>query len=142
MTAKEYLRQIYTANTHINILLRHRDDLRAQLYRGTGSVQITERVQTSPEGDPYIRLIAKIDGIERKINREIDRLVNLKQTIIKQIMALDNPRYAEVLYDRYVLMMTWEDIATGLGDLDLRWVYRLHGKALQEFEEQVLKSDH
>lgn len=136
MTAKEYLQQIYRADVHINILVRQKSDLQAQLYRGSGSIQIKERVQTSPDGDPYIRLIAKIDGIERKINQEIDQLVDLKQTIIKQITALDNPRHVEVLYDRYVLLMKWEEIYVVMGYSELSPCTRLHGRALRTFAKK------
>jgi len=137
MTAKEYLGQIYRINVHINILRRQKEDLRSQLYHGSGGMQIKERVQTSPDGDPYIKLIAKIDTLDRKIDRELAKLTGIKDKITGQIRGLDDPKYSELLFDRYVMLMKWEDIADSIG-YDLRWTHRLHGRALEAFRNKYI----
>ena len=45
------------------------------------------------------------------------------------IRAVEEPRLSEVLELYYIDGLTWEDVANRMG-LDLRWVYRLHGRAL------------
>ncbi len=37
---------------------------------------------------------------------------------------------------RYVALMKWEDISVAAG-YDLRWVYRIHKKAIKEFEKPL-----
>ena len=37
---------------------------------------------------------------------------------------------------RYLEGKTWDEIAKAM-DYDLRWIYRLHGKALKEIEVQI-----
>jgi len=134
LTAKEYLLQIARAERHIRMLQREQDDLHHELYPG-GMDYSGDRVQTTHDPDKFGSVIAKIDATERRIVAEIDRLVDAKERITKQILAMPNARTAEILHCRYVLLMKWEEIAVKT-NTDLRWVYRLHGQGLSEFARQ------
>lgn len=134
MTAKEYLLQIARAQRHIDMLKRDLNDLHLQMYP-SGMDFTADRVQSSHNPDKFGSLVAKMDETEARIISEIGRLLTVKEYISKQIRAMPNARTAEILHCRYVLLLRWEDIARQTST-DLRWVYRLHGQGLTEFERQ------
>ena len=76
-------------------------------------------------------VIAKIIDLQAEINNDIDTLVDLKRSLSKTIKAVDSPEYQTVLEKRYLCFQSWEQIAVEMG-YDLRWLYRIHGKALEE----------
>ena len=119
------------------MLQREKGDLRDTLYSlGRSPSDLThDRVQASSDPDKMLSLISKIDRKEAEITKRIDELVDIKAVISGQIQRLDDAKYVEVLHSRYVLCHKWEDIATQMGKTE-RWVLRLHGRALQEFEKK------
>lgn len=75
--------------------------------------------------------VGKIIDLQNEINRDIDRLVDLKREIVTVIKAIENPEYQTLLEKRYLCFLTWEKIAVDMG-YDLRWLYRIHKRALDE----------
>jgi len=136
MTAKEYLQTVYNIKCRIDRLNERRKDLNDDLY--SYGIQATDgnHVQTSVSGDRLSELIAMADEVERKLVLEIKSLIQQKQVISEQIEALPNEKYRRVLFERYILCKRWEQIADGFHIRDVRWIYRLHGKALQLFAKE------
>ena len=126
--------QVCRYDRHIRMLQRELDDLRLELIPG-GIDYSGDRVQSSHDPDKFGSVIAKIDATERRITSEIDKLIDAKERISKQILGMPNSRTAEILHSRYILLMKWEEIAVKT-NTDLRWVYRLHGQGLAEFARQ------
>lgn len=137
MTAKEYLRQIYCIDRKVKRIQERRDDLRAEMYAiSSPSGKLgTDKVQTSLSGDSMLRLIAKVEDTESDLVAEMDRLLDLKEKISRQIEALDDERYKTLLLKRYVMLKSWEQIAVEMG-YRIKWVYDLHGRALRAFAEK------
>ena len=81
-------------------------------------------------------LVARVDEVERNIVEEIRILTDTKQKIISEIESLQNENYKQLLYDRYILCEKWEKIACDR-DKGIRWIYRMHGKALNSFEKSI-----
>lgn len=138
MTAKEYLLQVLNLEKKIRRLEWQRADLRAQMYRVGSPANLSERVQTSKTDDTFLRLIARVDRKERQIVKEIDRLIILKDRVIRQIGQLDDERQREVLYERYInlkdgRLQSWEGVAEQLHYTD-RQCKRIHGRALQQLQ--------
>ena len=77
--------------------------------------------------------IAKIIDLQAEINSDIDTLVDLKRDLSATIKAVGNTEYQTVLEKRYLCFQSWEQIAVEMG-YDLRWLYRIHGKALDEVQ--------
>lgn len=73
--------------------------------------------------------IAKIIDLQAEINRDIDRLVDLKQEITATIKAVGNNEYQTILEKRYLCFLSWEKIAVDMG-YSIRNVQILHSKAL------------
>lgn len=137
MSPKEYLQQIYIITKRLQRLRQLCDQLREDAYSigsPMGSLS-PDKVQTSPSGDQMGRAIARVDKTERQIRSEMDRLKKKRLTIHKQIEALPDERYRAILFHRYVLCHKWEKVAEDV-NMDLRYVYRLHGEALRDFGER------
>ena len=75
-----------------------------------------------------------------QIQRLIRRYTSLKATISDQIEGLESDTYRDILICRYILMMTWEDVAKTM-KYDKHHCYKIHGRALQEFYMMYLKDD-
>lgn len=146
MTAKQYLSKIRLLNDKINRLERQRADLRSLMY-GTGSpANMSERVQTSGgTDDKWLKLIARIDEKERGIVAMIDELIDMKESVIIQIERLSIPNitqernYKAILYAHYIEGVSLEQIAADM-HYSYKWVCKLHGYALLEFDRQILKA--
>ena len=137
LLAKEYLKQAYMIDKRIKDLQRQRDNIRNDMYSiksPTGNMQ-PDKVQSSITGDALLKLIAKVDLLERDIVRELDALVDKKKEMVKKINALEDARFRTLLFDRYILFWSWEQIAVDM-NYRIKWVYQLHGKALAAFAEK------
>ncbi len=76
-------------------------------------------------------IIVKMFDLENEINNDIDTLVDLKAAIISKIKQVEDPEYRMLLELRYLCFKKWEQIAVEMG-YDLRWIHRLHNKALEK----------
>ncbi|MDD4135394.1 MAG: hypothetical protein PHN46_09975, partial [Eubacteriales bacterium] len=61
----------------------------------------------------------------------------MKREYMRIIREIRNPVFQLVMEQRYLCCRTWEKISEELG-YELRWLHRLHGRALQEAEKALL----
>lgn len=138
ISAKEYLKSIRTLDMAIKV--KEEELYRLKLNIASLSPQTTgERVMNSSTSD-MMSTVDKIVDMQAVINAEIDRLVDLKEEARTKINQLKDTRYVSLLTDYYINCKTWEQVADDIG-YDLRWVYRLHGRALQSFSK-IYETDH
>ena len=81
--------------------------------------------------------VAKICDMQNKLVDDINHLVDIRVNIYDAISQLDRDEYALILEKRYILYESWEVIAVDL-DYDLRYLHRLHKKALAAVEPFLL----
>lgn len=136
MTAKEYLRQLRVIERQLKELLKERDELeRAQTYLRSPRMD-GDWVQTSPTGDPpWMEYIIRMDELTLKIAAKFVELMEKKDVINDHINSLD-PRYAELLYKRYVEGKRFDKIAREMG-YSIDHVLHLHGEALREIQHKI-----
>ena len=130
MTVKEYLSQAKFLDQRINSKIQQVAALNDLATKATSTLTGMPRNPnhaTSSMED----VIAKIIDLQAEINNDIDTLVDLKRSLSKTIKAVDSPEYQTVLEKRDLCFQSWEQIAVEMG-YDLRWLYRSHGKALEE----------
>lgn len=81
------------------------------------------KVQTSMS-DAMPSMMVSLERLEDKIQR----LLRLQDEILAGINDLPNKRYGKILTYRYVVGMTWDEIADSL-DISPRWARRLCQRA-------------
>jgi len=59
--------------------------------------------------------IIKIMELEEEINKDIDKLVDLKADITHLIKMLDSHEHQIILEQRYLCFKSWEQIAVDMG---------------------------
>ena len=135
MTAKEYLQQIRKFDIMIDYKQKQLEELR-ELCMSITSPMNPDKVQLSKNGDNIGETVAKIVDLQNTINKDIDKLVDLKYEAMSVIDKLD-ATYMQLLYLRYFEFKTWEQIACEM-NYSCQWIWRLHGNALQKVSE-ILK---
>lgn len=146
MTVKEYLKQIYWTGQRIKQLQEARDTIKSDLYSAKSPNYVADRVQSSVSGDTMERLIAQADELTHDIEKELERRLNLQKKIIGQINRMPARTEAQqlrkaCLYNRYVLCHRWEVVADEM-NVSLRYVYMIHGDALEAFKKLYPKTVH
>ena len=136
MDVKQYLSQAYYLDRRINSKIEQVANLRELASKATSSIH-AERVSGTTQRSPMENAVLKLIDLEHEINDDIDRLVDLKRQLNALISEIDNHAYKMVLELRYLSGNTWEEVA-GIMGYDLRWIYRLHGKALQEAAAKLI----
>lgn len=134
MTTKDYLNQISRFNRMINNKLTEIAQLR-ELSCSISAVKNEERVLSSSDPDKIGATYAKIDEMERNLDKMIDEYTDKKNTIIGQIDSIEDEDCYNILFSRYIEKKTFEVIATEM-NYSWRQIIRLHGKALRRFEEK------
>lgn len=128
MTAKEYLGQAYRLDQRINSKLEQVASLNELAMKCTST--LTGMPHNPNHGTSTMAdVVGKIVDLQAEINRDIDRLVDLKREMVRLIKAVDNTEYQTLLELRYLCFKTWEQIAVDMG-YNVRHVYRLHDEAV------------
>ena len=129
MTAKEYLSQAFHIDQRISSKLSQVMRLREAATNCTATLTDMPRPD-SPSRQQMADTICKIVDLEREINEDIDRLVDLKAEARRAINAVSDPDQQLILELRYLCYKPWNEIMTELGYSDPT-IYRLHGEALK-----------
>ena len=132
LTAKEYLSQAYRIDQRINSKLEQVRSLRELATKATATLSDMPR-SSSPNFHRMEDFITKALDLESEINTELCRLIDIKREIVTVIKCVENYELQTLLEARYLCFKTWEEIAVEM-HFDLRWVYRLHSRALDEVD--------
>lgn len=126
MTAKEFLRRVRGIDRRIDQAQERVDRVRARLEAGRMA-----NLSGMPRGGSrdWTETADKLIELEQRVNANIREMVRWKLAAMDAIDAVEEARLREVLELYYIDGVTWEQVAEQM-QLDPRWVYRLHGKAL------------
>ena len=136
MTAKQYLRQLQRLSTNIEILTAEVQERRDRLT-SLQSPGLKERVQSSAKGDQFAEAIAILADRDRQRQVLILDYEELRDSIVEQILGLDNDLQRAVLYKRYVERRTLLEIAAQ-EQYSYSRVCHIHGEALAAFTKKYL----
>lgn len=130
MTPKEYLRQAYRLDHRINSDIAEMERLQ-EMVGTVSSPSLEEHYNPNrPTEAPFIRRLEKVWELQDKINREIDRFIDLKAQMRDVIATVSDADEQMVLRYRYIHNMTWEQIGDEL-HADRTTVCRWHNAALK-----------
>ena len=139
MNAKEYLEQIESLSIRIEQLESRLACLRETAGDAAAIRYDKLNVQVSVATDMVEKNVLNLIEMEQKIFAEKVRLESLRNIITEQIQNLDDDRYVNILFKRYVegkkFFMIHEET-----DYDYDYVRVLHGEALGYFE-MIYKND-
>lgn len=136
---KAYLKRVKLYDTHINNKMEELDRLNAMVRKITQTLR-DDAGGGSRSQDKIGDAVARIVDLQKEINKEIDRFVDCRNEVCESLNVIQNQRYFDVLYKRYVLFKTWPQIAEDMDFKDERGVYKLHGRALQAFNKILFKN--
>ncbi len=137
MNAKEYLSQALWLDQMILSKLEQLETLKSLSMKVTSSFTKEKICGGNIEKSKMESTMVKVIDLENEINADIDRLVDLKKDIQDTINMMDDINQQLLLELRYLSGKGWDEIAASMG-YDPRTVYRIHGKALKEFERMKL----
>lgn len=128
MTAKEYLMQYRESMERTAEIETHLHELKAE------AIRLKDHEGQSVTLDDAV---AKYTDACDEYGHELNRLEALRREIKTVINSVQNGRLRAVLYHRYILGETWEQIAVNL-HYHYTSVCRQHGQALKEIA-QIIK---
>ena len=131
MQVKEFLNKIRYIDAMIDCKRDQIKDLRDTLT--SISCPMGEKVQSTLDPDKFTNPVSKIIELEKEINDDIDKLIDLKRIARKAIEQLDNEVEKMVLYKRYFENKTFEQISVEL-NYSWRRIHQFHGDALNKLE--------
>lgn len=130
MNKKQYLKQGYRINLEIESKKEVLAELRANLD-GLKAIQLSEKLQGGqiPSDNNIVNRMSKIIEMEKQITQLYDFQVELSEKIDK----MKDPNEKLVLRYRYVLNLTWDQIADKMC-YSLMNIHRIHKRALNNFK--------
>lgn len=131
MTAKEYLMQYRIAFNKVKRKQEQIEKLRADLLPSGISYDV---VPGSGGNRTAADIFVRIEELERELYSEIEVALDKAYMVKETIYAVEDERYQNVLYDRYIMNLKWKEIAKELKHEE-RYIYKLHGRALEEVEK-------
>ncbi len=132
MTGKEYLLQARYLDERIHSKIQQIESLN-DLATSCSAVISDMPRNPNQGGSKMADAVIKIVTLQEEINQDINALVDLKHEIMGVIKAVPNVEYQTLLEKRYLCFITWEQIAVDMG-YELRYIHKLHGKALEEVQ--------
>lgn len=136
MTVKEFLKKVREQDLLLRTYEQELEDLKRRAY-SISSPSLGDKVQSNHIGS-LDEIVEKLELQGNKVNREWDKLIEMRDQAREMISTIETTDCKTVLYRRYILCEEWEQIAVKMC-FDLRYVYKLHGKGLKEIEKRTLK---
>ena len=93
------------------------------------------KVQTSSDNGTETRFAAYSE-YSRLLDEKVEELIVYRAKMLEMIRRVENSTYRALLIARYINCKTWEKIADELC-YGVRQTHRLHGAALQKFENVI-----
>lgn len=133
LSAKDYLSQAYRIDQRISSKIEQVQSLRNLAEKATATLSDVPPSKGTRNVHRMEDVITKMVDLEAEINADLTRLINLKHEIVTVIKCVESPELQTLLELRYLCFKTWEEISVSL-HLDIRWIHRLHNKALGEVD--------
>lgn len=134
MTAKQYLRQLTNLELNIRILTDELEERRTRLT-STAAPPLGDKVQSSPRGDAFAAALAALADKDVQRREMIFIYEKQRDTIVDQIIGLDDAVQSQVLYERYIRGRRWDVIADDM-HFSIQRIFQIHGNALVEFAKK------
>lgn len=136
MTVKEFLRSVREQDSLLRAYEQELEDLRRRAYN-ISSPKLGDKIQSNHLAT-LDEIVDKLDSQIEKVNATWDELIDKRNQAKALIDKVEDGSGRCVLYRYYILIQSWEQIAVEM-NYTIRWVYKLHGNALQDLEKEFTK---
>lgn len=127
---KATLSKVYHIDKEIQALAEIRDSLEKDSVFLRAVDYSKDRVSSAASRGNVEDTAIRIADAQGRVTGKINELIEAKQRAMKIIEGLPEGPHKAVMYNRYILLKTWESIAVDL-NYSYRHVLRLHGDALE-----------
>lgn len=127
---RRYLNQVRYIDQNIGSRQQELENLRTTISSGSDWKQ--DIVSSSRQAKGFLEKLVKLD---EEITTKIDELIDFKARVTDQIDQLELSEHVVILREKYLNQRTFDYIARQLHTSE-RHVKRLHGDALQAFEDK------
>lgn len=131
MTIKEYLSQAYYINLRIKYKLDELKSLRELATKVNSALSDLPKDKNAHQ--QMETNIIKIIDLEREIDSEVQRLIDIKSDISELIKRAENDEHRLILELRYLHLKKWGEIAQIMG-YGVDNVYKVHRCALKNLK--------
>ena len=135
-TAKEYLARLRNADLKIEARRLKIEQLKILAACSGGLNTDKVNVKSSKAADSMAKKVIDFVDKEAELKKDIERLIELRHQIIDMIFKLEDVRYIEVLFKRYVQYKRFEQIACEMS-FSYDRARHLHIEALRAFETKL-----
>lgn len=137
MTVKEFLNDVRRQHARVEACKERLKEIECEVI-SLKSPQLGDKIQSN-NIKSLDEVICRLELKRAETSREFIRLMDMQDKAEALISCeKDHDRWT-VLYRRYILNQKWEKIAVEI-NLDLRWIYRLHGQGLRNLGNTPLKA--
>ena len=131
MNAKEFLSRGINLQRHVETIREQIGHYKCLLNNCTATY--SDMPKSTDLNYKLEECTQKIMDLQHELADALADLADVNCAIAKTIREIKNYDYQDLLVKRYVFGEPWEKIATDL-EYDLRYVHKLHGRALQEIK--------
>ena len=131
MNAKEFLSRGINLQRHVETIREQIEHYKCLLNNCTATY--SDMPKSTDLNYKLEECTQKIMDLQHELADALAYLADVNCAIAKTIREIKNYDYQDLLVKRYVFGEPWEKIATDL-EYDLRYVHKLHGRALQEIK--------
>ena len=136
MESKEYLESYRRIAERLKVLMAEIERLRAEAE--SVSLNLDGMPHGKGKDDKTARLAIQLAEMETKLQGELSTLWSKRMEIINLLGKMQKHKHQTLLHKRYIECKSWEVIAYEMG-ISWRHCYRLHGSALNEFNDIMNK---
>lgn len=136
MESKEYLESYRRIAERLKVLMAEIERLRAEAE--SVSLNLDGMPHGKGKDDKTARLAIQLAEMETKLQGEMSTLWSKRMEIINLLGKMQKHKHQTLLHKRYIECKSWEVIAYEMG-ISWRHCYRLHGSALNEFNDIMNK---
>ena len=135
-TAEEYLKSIKRLDSFILVYDR---ELKAMeelaMSAAVGELQ-EDKVQTSINLHKKEDEVVNIIDYQDRISKTLSEYVKRRHDLMKLLDKLEDPKHRVILYEKYILHNSWDNIADSL-NYSISHVKRLRSKAVEELQKVI-----
>lgn len=134
MEAEEFLKSISRLDSFILVYDR---ELKAMeelaMSAAVGELQ-EDKVQTSINLHKKEDEVVNIIDYQDRISKTLSEYVKRRHNLMKLLDKLEDPKHRVILYEKYILHNSWDNIADSL-NYSISHVKRLRNKAVEELQK-------